>query len=434
VRNVFDQYSLPENRVTHALLASLEADQRLLSRFLKWIGVKRPVGRIFVLQQSLPGEQTRIADRDETERQGLPDGWIHDFREWSVLIESKVSAKPSDDQISRHLSTARRRGFEDVTLLWLTVVPVGRRLASGVINRTWTEVYAWLVHQARTSEWARRAAHYFEVAEVQADMKAQLRQGTLTRFAGVSFNENNPYSYPQAKRLLGLLRDELVRRRKLVRVLGMNPRSPGRKAITGSSTRGVWDFVATQDSKSDKVFTQNLHLTLGISDERVDAYVTIPNAIRSRLRTVLLGREYADFHRTIANTTRKLDRALSKYPGGRPLITVVQRRFASQRSAARYDAVLRFDPRTAIRVGASRRERSVMYQPQWLVATEQALRHRRSNLQLQIGAEFPYAKASVTRSAKLIDAVADVWLACEPVVRVTRDPKKRGRKAKRSRA
>jgi hypothetical protein len=365
------------------------------------------------------------------ERTGLPDGWIHDFREWSLLIESKVSAKPSDDQIRRHLYTARRRGFDSVTLLWLTVIPVSRRLAAGVLNKTWTEVYEWLIRQGRTSEWALRAAHYFEVAEVQADMKAQISQGTLTRFAGINFNENNPYSYPQAKRLLGLLRDELLHRRRLVRVLGLNTSNPGRKAITGSSSTGVWDFLATRDSKTDKVFTQNLHLTLGISNERVDAYVTIPNGIRPTLRTALLGNEYADFHQTIARTTRQLNRTLKKYRGGRPLIKVVQRRFASQRSAARYDAVLRFDPRTAIRVRARRDERSVLPQVQWLVATEQALRHRRSNLQLQVGAEFPYAKAPVTRSAKLIDAIADVWLACEPVVRVTKDRKKTRRSRKR---
>ena len=35
VRNVFDQYSQPENRVTHAFLTGLNEDRRLLDGFLR---------------------------------------------------------------------------------------------------------------------------------------------------------------------------------------------------------------------------------------------------------------------------------------------------------------------------------------------------------------------------------------------------------------
>lgn len=417
MRNVFDQYSQPENRLTHALLATLDADRRLLRAFLGWVGRGQPTGRLIVAEQSLPGDPPSIAAKDELERRGLPDGWIYDTKGWALLVESKVAAVPSIDQIERHLRTARRRGFQGPSLLWLTVVPVPRRSDRNVVNRTWAEVYRWLVRQGRRSEWARRAAQYFEVAEVQADMKAQLRESTLTEFTGVPFDADNPYNYSQAKRLLGLLRDELRLRADLARSIGMNKTCPGRGAITGSSGTGVWDFISIRASKFDDVFTQNLHLTLGISDERVDAYVTVPNGIRSRLRNALLGDEYLNFHAVIEETTKRLNRALRKYPGSRPLITLVQRRYATQRSPARHDAVLRFDPRTAISIRARAGEPAVHLQPQWLIATEQALRHRKANLQLQIGAEFPYEKCKITHSDRLVDAVAEVWIACKPVVR-----------------
>ncbi|MFZ2508412.1 MAG: hypothetical protein WAW79_08080 [Steroidobacteraceae bacterium] len=247
-------------------------------------------------EQSLPGDPPSIAAKDELERRGLPDGWIYDTKGWALLVESKVAAVPSSDQIDRHLRTARGRGFEGANLLWLTVVPVPRKRHQNVVNRTWAEVYWWLVRQGRRSEWARRAAQYFEVAEVQADMKAQLREGTLTEFTGVPFDADNPYNYSQAKRLLGLLRDELRLRADLARSLGMNKNCAGRGAIAESSGTGVWDFISVRASRFDDVFTQNLHLTLGISDERVDAYVTVPNGIRSRLRNALLGDEYQNFH------------------------------------------------------------------------------------------------------------------------------------------
>jgi hypothetical protein len=415
-------------------MASLDADRKLLKRFVKWVGLKKPTGRLYVLQQSVPGEILRVVDQDETQRRGLPDGWIHDADEWSLLVESKVAAFPSDDQIRRHLRTARRRGYPNPNLLWLTVTPVEGRMRRGVINRTWAQLYSWLIKQGEKSEWARHAAQYFEVAEVQADMKAQLKEGTLTRFAGIPFDENNPYSYSQAKRLLGLLRGKLLQRRDLERHLGMNRRSPGRGAITGRTATSVWDFISINTSRGDYVFTQNLHLTLGISDERVDAYVTVPNNIRTRLRKALLGGRYEDFYETIAEVTRRLTKALRSYPGGRPLITVVQRRFASQRSEARHDAVLRFDPRTAVRVSGKGGGPAVRLQPEWLLATERALRYRgSSNLQLQIGAEFPYTKCDVTRSADLVNAVADVWLACKPVLLAIESGKTHGRPRRRRR-
>lgn len=413
-------------------MASLDADQRLLRRFIGWTGLRAPQGRLYVLQQALAGERQRNSQEGERRQRGLPDGWIHDSDRWSLLVESKVAAAPSDDQIRRHFATARRRGFEDSRLLWLTVTPVAGRLRDSVINRTWSELYAWLIREGAKSEWARRVASYLEVAEVQADMKAHISEGTLTRFAGVPFDENNPYIYSQAKRLLGLLRGELLRKRKLERRLGMNRNCPGRGAIKGRFSSGVWDFISVKASRRDDAFTQNLHLTLGISDERVDAYVTVPNGIRSRLRTALLGTEYADFHRIIAETTRRLNKALRRYPGGTPRITVVQRRYATQSSPARHDAVIRFDPRTAVHVRGRTRGRAVLLQPQWLIATEQALRHRRSNLQLQIGVEFPYEACKVCRSPDLVQAVADVWLACEPVVRAIDRGRSAGRARKRA--
>lgn len=414
-------------------MTSLDADQRLLRRFIGWIGLRAPDGRLHVLQQSLAGERRQTVRENEALQRGLPDGWIHDRDRWSLLVESKVAAAPNHDQIRRHLSTARRCGFEDTRLLWLTVTPVSGRMRERVINRTWCELYSFLVRECARSEWAGRVANYLEVAEVQADMKAHIRQGTLTRFAGVPFDESNVYLYSQAKRLLGLLRGELLRDRRLERRLGMNRNCPGRGAIKGSSSSSVWDFISIKASRRDDVFTQNLHLTLGISDERVDAYVTVPNGIRSRLRNALLGADYANFHAIIAETTHRLNKVLRRYPGARPCITVVQRRFATQSSPARHDAVIRFDPRTAVPVRGRTRGPIVLKQPQWLIATEQALRHRRSNLQLQVGVEFPYATCKVCRSADLTRAVADVWLACEPIVRAIDSGRSRSKSNDRNR-
>lgn len=429
MRNVFDQYSQPENRLTHALMVSLDADRWLLKDFIRWARAGRPSGRLAVLEQSIPDAAVAAADfinEVEFERRGLPDGWIHDNAGWALLIESKVAAGPSRDQVRRHLRTAARQGFEKPRLLWLTVTPVSGQAPDDVVNRTWSELYEWLSHRAQRSRWARRAAEYFEVAEVQADMKEHLKKGTLTRFAGIPFGAEQPYSYVQAKRILGLLRDELRQRRDLERTIGMNRRCPGRGAITGRAADRVWDFISTKAAAGDDIFTQNMHLTLGITEERLEAFVTVPNGIRSRLRAAMLGPEYENFHCLVEAVVSRLDKVLKRYRGASPEIVVVQRRYHTQRAEPRHDAVLRFDPRTAIPLKPHHGERPVLNQPQWLIAAYDALKHRRANLQLQIGAVFPYEKAPIVGRREVVEAVAQAWLACEPVVKALNAGRNKG--------
>ena len=164
MRNIYDQYSQPENRLTHALLASLAEDRWLLNAFVLWASgrnVKKT--KLSVLEQSLHGEPLDLSE-EEAERRGLPDGCITDGDNWALLIESKFALRPTLDQLRRHVRTARRRGIEDVHLLLITVHPAPPRLPDNVIARQWWEIYAWLSKHSRRSVWARRCLEYMQVA------------------------------------------------------------------------------------------------------------------------------------------------------------------------------------------------------------------------------------------------------------------------------
>ena len=79
MRNIFDQYSQPENRVTHALITALNEDRKLLGLFLReLVKVKSPADprALLVLEQQYPGEEE--PSEDDLERRGIPDGWIFD--------------------------------------------------------------------------------------------------------------------------------------------------------------------------------------------------------------------------------------------------------------------------------------------------------------------------------------------------------------------
>jgi hypothetical protein len=293
----------------------------------------------------------------------------------------------------------------------------GARRADPRIALRWSELYQWLKGQARRFDWARRCAEYFEVLEVTLPSE-YLMKGTLTVFSGIPFGPDEPYNYPQAKRLLGLLRDELRCKAELRRKLRIDPNSPGRGAITGRQSDSVWDFIGFAKTRNAGVFTNFPHLTIGIHADRVEVYVTVPNGIKPSLRAGLLGSGFKDFEDKVLRVTRAMSGVLRPVKGAAPMVVIVQRHYPSQRSPAVHDSYLRFDPRTA---AAPRRgaKPTVKFQPQWLCATYEALRARRSNLQFQIGAQFPYAACPSVRSRQLVQSISKVWLACKPIVDAT---------------
>lgn len=417
MRNVFDQYHQPENRVTHALLSSLGSDPALLRCFVSWSTGRKPdKTRLEVFEQSLPGDPIELSE-EEAERRGLPDGCITDGNGWALLIESKIAARLNADQLRGHVRTAARRGLRDCTLLVLSLDGQVPRYRGVLIVRRWSEVYAWLRAQAPESDWARRCAEYFEVAEASFPSE-YLMKGTLTVFSGIPFGRDEPYNYPQAKRLLGLLRDQLRRDKRLERKLRMDPGSPGRGAITGRQTDFVWDFIGFEESRRARAFTRYPHLTLGIHSDLADAFVTVPNGVKSSLRSRLLGKDFAEFEQRIIGVTRALNEVLRSVKGATPMVIILQRHFPSQRARGITDSLLRFDPRTAITTRRGTRA-AVKLQPQWLRATYDALRARRSNLQFQIGAQFPYATCPAVHGRQIVDSIAKVWLACRPIIDAT---------------
>ena len=140
--------------------------------------------------QTLPGEPE--PSESETDQRGLPDAWIHNSESWAVLVESKVRT---------HLATAERRGFSTVRLIVIAAQDYRGRLPSTARLVSWAQIYAWLKRQGHGSEWAGRVAEYLEIAEAQMVESGYLEDGTLTEFSGFSFGPEEPYNYPEAKRV-----------------------------------------------------------------------------------------------------------------------------------------------------------------------------------------------------------------------------------------
>jgi len=415
MRNIFDQYSQPENKLTHALVCTLEADRSLLRAFLRWAGADHvpPASDLYITEQQLPGELS--GEDDEEGGDGLPDAAFFTDDGWLFLIEAKVQSGISTRQLGRHLSTAKRKGFESAQLALLSIDTPSRALPESAVHREWSHVYAWFRRRAAGSEWAQRFTDYMEILEARMIAKEYAVRGTLTKFDGLRFDDDNPYTYREGKRLIRLLGDTLQRRKDLHR-LGVDPEGERRSAITGRAGSRVWDFLPLEIARNAKNFTNYPHLTMGINRDSAVAGITVPNGVKGGFRSKLkeIGEEgFFDLLREIDMNTRA---TRQRSPGARTVAYAVQRHFLSQRSSGREDAKLEADVRTVIKG----KRRDAKYQPQWASAIYSVLTNKRSNIQFGVQTHFTY-ECPIIRSAEATDLFAETWIAISPLLDLVLD-------------
>ena len=412
MRNPFDQYDDPENRLTHALACSLAEDRGFLAAFERWAtGERSPSGSALrVEEQTIPGRPEEMEDRPE--RRGLPDAWIHDGDEWCLLVESKVAARIDLSQIKRHLRTAERHGFLDRRIVVLSLRPQEGNGAEEIHHRAWRDLYILALQGEWKTVWPRRLADYMNVAEGRMVAAGYLTDGTLTSFEGLRFDRDNPYSYREAKRALGLLIGEMRTRSQLAEKLGAELEAPGRKAITGTGGNSVWNFLRLGGADGEYAFTKRPHLTLSIQWNRALVQVTVPNGVEGGLRKALVGLGPERFGEVLGKVLKGARPVLAKEPAAVPYLMLLQRHYPSQRSEGIVDGRLEFDLRTAF----GDAECPVKEQSEWLDLAYHAFAGRRSNLQLSVGISFPYAFCESVRQRGFADMVEKSWLACAPLL------------------
>ena len=416
VRNIYDQYTQPENRLTHALVSTLAHDRSLLVPFLKWAGAKdipNPKA-LRITEQQVPG-QLVTGDEFEADRKGLPDACIFDDEGWSLVIEAKVASKVSRDQLERHVRTVKRYGFGKPYLLVIAVDPPAGRSMNICEHRQWREVYAWFRQHAGGSAWAKAFVEYIEVFESRMIAADYSIRGTLTMFDGLRFDDENPYNYREGKRLIRLLGDELQKRKELHKI-GADPKGARRSAITGGEDDRVWDFIPLKAARGASNFTAHPHLTLGLAPGGGSANITVPHGVKGGFRTRLREMGVEGFGELFAELEQRTRKVRAKSKGSTVIAQAVQRHYKSQRSTPTIDGNLRFDLRTVVRGGGG----GVKYQPHWLDSIYTLLTEKRSNIQFGIGVHFSY-DCPVVRSAKADDLFVESWVALSPILDLVAD-------------
>ena len=156
MRNVFDQYDQPENRLTHALMITLANDKKLIRPFLKLVRVKKipALNKIQLGLQCVPGQEV---DSNKDGKEGLPDGCFFDQDDWAVIIEAKVQAGLSVNQLKRHRKTSARYGYEQPYVVLLSI-DKPKSLPDWVTHLEWKNLYNWFSRRTADSSMPERLA------------------------------------------------------------------------------------------------------------------------------------------------------------------------------------------------------------------------------------------------------------------------------------
>jgi hypothetical protein len=406
MRNTFDQYQQPENRLTHALYCTLRHEPKLIVPFLQWIGVNLPArGKaIEIVEQQIPGTPTR---GDEGEGEGLPDLCFYtQDGKWIVVFEMKVQAKLTRKQLARHRATVQRAGFETPQMVAITVESSVNTVPAEAIALRWRDIYSWFANQR--TYWSRELVTYMEVFEAKAIAAEYKVRGTITMFNGLRFDDETPYTYPAAKRLLRLMGDELQKRPDLQKELGIDPQGARRPAITEGT--GVWDFIPLKAARGS-TFISFPHLTLDIHPHFTTAAMTVPNGIAGGFRTKLKAAGFDGFLELIRRIAKKLRPVIKRSTGSKPMMYALQRHYASQRSAPVIDGRIEIDLRTCLPTGGE----GVKRQLEWAEALYQVLINKRSNIQFAVLMKFEFG-CPIVRSPTAMDLFAKSWIAMKPLL------------------
>lgn len=411
MRNLFDQYDQPENKLTHALVCTLQSDRKLIRPFLAELGIRRipQLRQIHVTEQQIPGE---AVFGNENKSKGLPDACFYDNDGWAVLLESKVQAEIRLNQLERHAKTAERHGYDNSEVVLVSVNREDGSLPKHTHSIEWRKVYEWFNKQVRHSDWARRFVEYMRIFESQMIAKNYKIQGTISMFDGFHFDKDKePYTYREGKRLIRLFRSELQKRKDLHKI-GVDPNGDGRPAITGSGQDSVWDFLSLKKAHRTKQFTNFPHLTIDLNQDYAAAAITVPNGMKGGFRSKLKqdGNGLESFKKLISEIENRL-RPIVRHTGAKPIIYLHQRHYPTRRSVFETDAKLVADLRTL----AAGSESKVRCQPEWIDAIYQVLCHKKSNIQLGVEVQFPYRRKTIG-SHRASDFYAKAWIAMSPLL------------------
>ncbi len=412
MRNIFDQYGHPENRLTHAFVCTLNEDRKLLYAFIQqFISIPLSTKALKIVEQTLPNRSENEEGTDS-----LPDALIYDEKAGvAVVFENKLKASLTQKQLDRHLRNVRQCGFSKIIPITIALA-VNESITSEWQQLCWKDIYQWLYGMRGQSLWARKLAEYMKITEQRLMEKEYLVSGSLTTFSGIPFGEEHPLTYLEAKQTLRLLCARLRTSSSIANKLPADITKPGRHSITKGSPLAVWDFIPF---KGTGAFNNAPHLTVGFLEHNAQAMLTIPDKIaspyRGNIRAISM-ETFTDALRMVLDSYKKNFKSVE---GAKPVIKILQRHYKTQKSPATIDGFTEFDLRALFHnnlAGGVKQCRG------WLeiayTLLQEQVRSGSANIQFQIGVNFYYDKCNALKSPDSEKLFISSWLSLKPFINV----------------
>ncbi len=243
-----------------------------------------------------------------------------------------------------------------------------------------------------------------------AVIRSEIPRRSGMDFIAFWFGVDTP-NYPDGRTVLRLARANLCRTYgNKLRSIGIDPNRSGKPPNILDDGGSVWDILGFS-AAGEGEFYENPHLTLGVGSEYVSAMATLSNKARSEYQSALRGIGENEFRRMVSSVLNEMRSVMLDCPGMEPRLRIRQRRWPKDSARSLMDAYIDVDLRTL--EGDSS---GVKHQPEWVGAAFDVLENENSNLEVQIGARFPYKTCEKISEIGSLEFVVRTWIACKPYI------------------
>ena len=304
---LYDQYSNEENRLTHALLHTIGSSEYIFTEFIRNIVGIKSFYKSGIFEISTQKKPKGYGDKDKKPDQikSVPDAWIiNEKNDFGIAIE--VKGKKNSLRIGQLKSHSKLvNKYKNSFILSITPDNNLPKIVSDLkqdsemnvvpIWTPWGDIYR-LFKTLFMNTSNKNAKDSFLLKSILEYLEGRM---DVLGFQGIPFNKDNGYDNRIAKEILKNEMDELQ-----PYVEGIYEELVKRRpAITLLKKSGVWDCFGNA-----KGFTNDLHITLGISEESHNIALVVPNSSKNawkRLKEIFSTEAYQDELISILANLRK---------------------------------------------------------------------------------------------------------------------------------
>jgi len=389
LRNIFDQYTQPENHLTNSLLLVLNHNRSLLRKVLKMVKIKLSGKQVNLLSQ--------IAPQTVKDKTSIPDGYIYteDYG-FCVGIETKIMGDAlKRDQLKGHLNQLVQ--YDRSYLLALTpdekppkVVLELQKQHKSLKFLSWIELIKIMSKEGPDK--GKNPVGKFVYDEFMSFME---RQYEMTPFTGINFRDG--YDVNLATHYVKRISKELT-----PEIRKAYPKCKHTRKKIGRGSGHPWESWYPK-----KNVQEGVHLTFVVANDEIRCVTVLANGCKKEWKNL---QDTLDSEKSIAGFKKCLRKVYAKRPKGSITMVSFRQRHYPSRTVPVHDAVTELN--VAMLLGMDKSKPNEVW---WNLIREIARTKGKYNYQLEIGYYLPYGKNDALKTTKALQIIMRCFKNLKPV-------------------